>query len=289
MKHQAAVIGSPVMHSLSPKIFQFLFKKTGRTEIHYDAHEVTPEHLEQFLQILKSQTGWLGVNVTLPHKEKILPLVDQVSSAVKAIGAANVIEVKGQQLIAHNTDLVGISQTLHRAKVDTTGKSVLILGAGGAARAAAYACASGGAGKICVLNRTLARADSLINDFRLLFASTEWQSAAAIEDVVFSSGDLIIQSTPVGMTGYSAATDFYGELFKNVAPRTVAFELIYRPQETAFIKKAQAHGAQIVLGLDMLIGQALATWEIWLGPLVDKESLWTGLSEFLKLQLKAEL
>lgn len=291
MSLKAAVIGHPIGHSLSPAIFQFLAQRFGEARLTYAALDIRPENLNSCLQSLRKEENWLGVNVTIPHKEKILQLADQITDGARAVGAANVLHVQEKQLIAYNTDIFGIQAALDVERISIKKRNVLILGAGGAARAAAFACGSADAQSITVCNRSYSKAESLIQNFQNLFPNIKWQALDAVQNFHFSEEDLIIQSTPLGMKGYGdvkEAEDNFRELFKFVQPRSVAFDLVYRPEKTFFLQEAEIKNLKTVSGLLMLIGQALATWEIWFDRIPDKDKVFEDLAQFLRRHLETK-
>lgn len=285
---KAAVIGDPIQHSLSPDIFGFLARERPTIELNYEARNISSLDLEKFLQTVLAEKSWIGLNVTIPHKESVLKFAKQISDSVRIIGAANVLQFKEQEIYAYNTDVIGIQESLNRAAVPLAEASVLILGAGGAARAAIYACASMGASEIKILNRTVSRAQSLVQEFKNAFGKIDFSVVS--ENLNSWQPDLIIQTTSVGMsTGASDLTyeNLYKEIFKNAKKKAVAFDLVYRPESTLFLKKASTQGLAVIGGLWMLIEQALATWEIWFGPIPDKSILSEKLQFFLRERLRA--
>ena len=147
MTKTAAVIGHPVSHSLSPEIFAYFAKVTG-VELKYDAVDVPPEILAEFIRTQRSRPDLIGFNVTIPHKEDVMALLDKVSTEARTVGAVNVIEIKNGRWTGHNTDILGLQDSFQLADLDLEGETVVILGAGGAARAAAFAAAVEGAARV---------------------------------------------------------------------------------------------------------------------------------------------
>jgi shikimate dehydrogenase len=265
---EAAVIGAPVSHSRSPAIFSFLAKKLGRPELSYTAIEVQPAGLQDFLTGLRSKPGFAGVNVTIPHKEQLLRLLDDVSLEARAVGAVNVVQVEGGRLRGHNTDVLGIVRTLEEQGVRMAGEDAWIWGAGGAARAAAYALGSLGARCVYLQNRDSARAAKIQDELGAFFPGTSYvvvRPGAAAQAQPLS---LLINATPLGMKGAAPAGTLFDSLRELPFRRgALAFDLIYNPERTPFLARAEEQGLRTVSGLDMLVHQALATWEIWFGPL----------------------
>ncbi len=298
----AAVIGHPISHSLSPQVFGFIGENLGDNRLRYEALDVESEQLEKFCQRLRKQSEraqWLGLNVTIPHKESILCHLDELAPEVQALGAANVVQVMGERLRGYNTDVAGIEATLEKVGFVSHGKTILVIGAGGAARATVYACAKAGAQRIVVINRGVQRAQKLIDELSSVFPSTEFSSVATTASID-AIADLVVQATPVGMAHYddrmnrdlanprptcraSGHIDF-SEIFRHCSRQALAFDLIYRPEQTLFRQEAQRANLRAIGGLTMFVGQALATWQIWFGPLParTKEVLANDLTAYLR-------
>ncbi len=271
----AGVLGHPVAHSLSPAIFNFLAKTLSR-EVLYQKIDVPPDQLKRFVKALAQQQLFTGWNVTLPHKQKILTLCDRVSAEAKAIGAANVVHFLRGKSTAYNTDVFGIRQTLREQELRLRGKAAVLYGAGGAARAVAYALGQEGTARVWVINRTPARGKALCRHFSRILPRTrfEWVGAATrVEGRVA----LVVNATPVGMKVGRARFDLPAAVEK----KTLAFDLIYRPKFTPFLKEARHRGAATVGGMDMLVWQAIATWEIWFGKVKNRQLLKQKLSRAL--------
>lgn len=287
----AAVIGSPIAHSLSPSIFLFIAHRVQKT-LDYRAREIASGELGAFIQEVRDRPDFVGFNVTLPHKESILKHLDQLAPEVQVIGAANVVHRQGSELKGYNTDVDGILRTLRRHqpfRAQTYWKNTLVVGAGGAAKAVAYALASTGAQCISFLNRNRERSEALVQTFSKSFPKTQFRSLT----VDGLSGlpqpiDLFVNATPVGMSGKSLVqTSLFESIFGNdkVSPSesALAFDLVYSPENTAFCEWAKRRGIVSVSGLEMLVEQALHTWEIWFGCLPESKVDWTqALMEYLR-------
>lgn len=276
---KAAVIGSPISHSLSPLIFSFISKKE-MFQLNYQAKEVNEKETSEFFEEIKNQDNFLGCNVTLPLKEIFIDKLDFTSPEVAALGALNVLHVKQQQVHGYNTDIIGIKKTFEAAKFSIKNKSCLLLGAGGSAKAIAYVLGNEGAANVIIFNRS-ERSHDLVAKFQKLFPNTNWKSVNSINDVQ-AKLDLIINTTPLGMTGKDPGRDFFQSL-KSLSFNSPAlgFDLIYTPEHTEFLKLCESLGLTTVGGLGMLIDQALATWKIWIGPLKNENRLHEELHNFL--------
>jgi shikimate dehydrogenase len=295
IKWQAGVIGSPISHSLSPQIFKFIANHLNTSEqLEYQAIEVRTG-LANFLAKIENSTNWVGLNVTIPHKETVLKFASRWTSEVKATLAANVLKIdrsrEKPEFEAHNTDVQGILDTLHEQNLKIRNHTAWLIGAGGAARAAAFALGREGASRVYISNpRSPERAEALAKDLGAVLPGTVFTSvafglpfAAAPEPI-----QLVIQCTPIGQSGIGDP-EFYAPLddFK-FAKDALAFEMIYRPERTFFLNRAQALGLRTVGGLDMLISQALASWEIWFGALSEKIELKKRLRTHLENVLAAD-
>ncbi len=292
MTRTAAVIGHPVSHSLSPAIFGFLSHALGGEPLSYSALDVTPEKLGEFMRLQKTKPEVIGFNVTLPHKESIFEFADDVSTEARAIGAINVLAFNNGRVSGYNTDILGLKDAFVQNSVELKNQTVIILGAGGAARAAAYAAGLCGAARIVICNRQTARAASVAAELGPVFPNTVF--SAVDHTYVFNNekARLLIQATPLGMTSHNSKQNDF-DIFESVlrgADETgsFAFDLVYRPEQTEFLKRAEKREVKTMTGLAMLIGQALATWEIWFGPIAKRAEVSQDLTVFLRSQLNAK-
>lgn len=284
----AAVIGHPVSHSLSPAIFSFLANELAVSDLNYQALNIEPTELDSFFKETKVKAGWLGMNVTIPHKERLLSYVDELSAGAKAVGAVNVVAFKSGRAIGHNTDVLGLEDSFGENGVTLKGETVVILGAGGAARASAFASAFAGAKKVLLCNRTEARALAIAEEFTQLFPGVTFSSVDPSDSNEIQKAKLIIQATPIGMQSYDASDEdkkLFAKVLSGQGKGRFAFDLIYRPEETEFLKLAHERGFKTIGGLAMLIGQALATWEIWFTKIDEKQKLSAKLASFLRAKL----
>jgi len=271
---EAAVIGSPVSHSRSPAIFAFLAKRFARADFDYSAKDIKPEGLAEFLSSMRARTDFVGVNVTIPHKEALLRLLDDVALEARAVGAVNVVHARGGRLYGHNTDVLGVLRTLDEQKCKIPGEDAWIWGAGGAARAVAYALGSSGARSVYLQNRDVARARKIQDELGSFFPNTSFVVARAGTEAQAQPLTLLVNATPLGMRG----ADHEGVIFDNLRElpakrEALAFDLIYNPERTPFLSRAEDQGLRCVSGLDMLIYQALATWQIWFGEIGDAKAV----------------
>ncbi|MCA0962582.1 shikimate dehydrogenase [Salipiger bermudensis] len=260
----AGVIGHPVAHSRSPLLHGHWLRTYGLRG-HYIPMDIAPEKLEAAFRTLPD-LGFVGVNVTIPHKEKVMEIADLVSDRATLIGAANtIIFRKDGKIHADNTDGYGFIENLRQGapEWDPTAGPAMVLGAGGAARAVIASLLEVGVPEIRISNRTRDRAEQLREDFGARIRVVEWvQAGNAMADAA-----LVVNSTSLGMVGKP-------ELrvpLDGLRAGTVVTDLVYAPLETRLLKVARAQGCTCVDGLGMLIHQAVPGFERWFGqrPAVD--------------------
>ncbi len=261
----AGVIGSPVGHSKSPALHGHWLKTHG-IRGHYIPMEVGRDAFKQVIRALP-RMGFVGLNVTIPHKEKVLELADMVTDRAALIGSANTLVFQDDgHIYADNTDGYGFTENLRRGAPDwqpQTGPAA-IFGAGGAARAVIASLIEAGAPEIRLSNRTQARAEAMRVEFGAKVCVVDWIAAGnMIDDAV-----TVVNATSLGMQGMP---DFRAPL-DGLKPGMVVTDLVYTPLETGFLKAARAAGCQVVDGLGMLLHQAVPGFERWFGvrPEVDE-------------------
>lgn len=275
----ACVIGNPVSQSISGAIFYY-FSNLTHQEITYRKEQVTLDQLNAFLN--KAQS-FVGLNVTLPLKQAIIPFLDEVSDEAKVIKAVNVVKIVEDKMIGYNSDVFGIEQSLKNAKF----KNVLLIGAGGAARSAIMSCEKLGAQNLFIYNPRSARGEKLQSEFESIFSQVQLKTIS-VQDLVNQEFDLVINATPVGMgEGTIEANSFFNFLPRlKKTSEALAFDLIYFPIETPFLKIAKGSGFKTLGGLSMLIDQALKTWGLWFDDLELDHDHRLGLVKFLTALLK---
>ncbi len=260
------IIGDPVEHSLSPAMHNAAFRNLGLNSA-YVAFRVSPEALGDAVSGMKA-LGVEGFNVTTPHKVEILRHLDDVDSTAKAIGAVNTVKCSGGKLHGYNTDGVGALAALAEAGVDLPVRKVVLLGAGGAARAISFALASK-VRELVILNRTAARgselAEVLKGRFSVVVRAGSLDRSVLVEEL--TEADLLINATSIEM--YPRLESPVGpDLLR---PGMVVFDIVYYPLETQLLKDARAKGLKTVDGVGMLVHQGARSLEIWLGkkPPID--------------------
>jgi shikimate dehydrogenase len=260
----AGVIGHPIAHSRSPQLHGHWLARYG-IKGHYVPMDVAPDDLPQALVMLP-KLGFVGVNVTIPHKEAALKLAHVVSDRAALIGAANtLIFLKDGKIYADNTDGVGFMSNLHQLapKWQAHHGPAALFGAGGAARAVIAALIEAGIPEIRIANRTRLRADVLQADFGARVVVYDWLRAGDM----LQGATLVINATSLGMMG---KPDLRLPL-DQLEVGAVATDLVYTPLMTPFLIEAQSRGAHIVDGLGMLLHQGAPGFERWFGqrPQVD--------------------
>ena len=275
---QLFVIGDPVAHSLSPLLHQAMLDQTGAA-YRYDVRTVRPEELPAFVRWAKDG-GCAGFNVTMPHKEAILPLLDEVDTTTASCGAVNTVCIREGRAIGHNTDGTGFLDSLAGQGFHPQGRTVLLLGAGGAAKAVGHALAAAGAGRIIVCARHSERAAALAAQLPgcgegIVLAQDAIQQAAAV-------CDLLVNATPLGMAGSPAFAGL--DFLQAMPPRAVVYDLVYHPRRTALLEAAARQGLRTVGGIDLLIRQAVRAFTFFTGETPDTAALYAALREPLGLE-----
>jgi shikimate dehydrogenase len=257
------LIGYPVGHSRSPAMQQAAFDALG-IPAHYVLWETPPETLAERIASLRAPEV-LGANVTIPHKTAVVPLLDALApSALQAGGAVNTI-VRGadDRLTGHNTDVTGVLRVLDSHGAGDAGQSALVLGAGGAARAA-WAAAHERRMTLRVAARHPSAAREALSALGLSSAETIPLDAPDELAKALATSSILINATSVGM-GDPLASPLSAELLAHLPPTALVFDMVYAPPVTALLRMAQARGLLVVRGLEMLLEQGAAAFELWTG------------------------
>jgi shikimate dehydrogenase len=252
----AAVIGHPIGHSLSPDIHNY-WLKLANIRGEYRAHDVAPDRLSDAVKKFADE-GYVGLNVTLPHKEAVMTLCDDLSDAARAIGAVNTIVFANDKIYGDNTDAVGFADNLVAADEDKIFDSAIILGAGGAARAVCFALKNLGVLDFTILNRDVARAEKLLTELSLAGTAAPLKNNGSAQH---DQADILVNCTSLGMTGQPPLPFNLGQIGKH----TIVADIVYKPLQTEFLKAAHKRGCKTVDGLGMLIHQAAAAFEQFYG------------------------
>tara|TARA_A100001037_G_C15117381_1_gene622071 strand:- start:908 stop:1693 length:786 start_codon:yes stop_codon:yes gene_type:complete len=256
-----AVIGDPIEHSLSPILHNAINKQMG-FNVRYEKILVKSDTLSSFMNNKKVAS----FNVTIPHKQSVIPFLDRVDEAARKIGAVNCIHHK----VGYNTDWLGFLYLMKKNSITVKGKDCLILGSGGAAKAVAYGLVTGNANSISVKNRTKLHSDQFI----------DWVRSISPDLISNKIPHLIINCTPIGM---------WPKITENPAVETfeeqTLIDTIYNPIETKWIKLNKRKVNKVVGGLDMFIAQGLASADIWYGDNISEKIDLEPIKEELKSKL----
>ncbi|MBM7691840.1 shikimate dehydrogenase [Peribacillus deserti] len=268
MRELYGVMGDPIRHSMSPDIHNDAFK---RMNINADYHlfHVIPAKLEDAVNGARA-LKISGFNVTVPHKTKIMPFLDEIDELAIAIGAVNTVVNRNGRLIGYNTDGPGFVRGIYE-KLGTplTNKRTLIIGAGGAARGIYFSLVKEGVTQIDICNRTLENAKSLIKQCPYQVASEALSFEEALKKI--AEYDLIVQTTSAGMSPNISGLPF--EIRGSLQSSALVSDIIYNPLETEFLKQAKEKGAMTHNGIDMFVYQAALAFEIWTGRTPDTEMM----------------
>ncbi len=256
------LIGWPVAHSCSPAMHNAAFAAL-KLNWSYVPLPVRPEALAAAVAGLAA-LGFRGANVTVPHKEAVVPLLDSLSPEAARINAVNTIVVEEDgRLVGHNTDVAGFIAALRQSGFSPEGRAAVVVGAGGAARAAVRGLLGAGAARILILNRSSARAEKLISE---LEADDRVQTLPLTPEALVESAqetDLLVNATPVGLWPNAEASIWPMEV--PIPARITVFDLVYNPVETLLLRQAREVGARTIPGLGMLIAQGAAAFRLWTG------------------------
>ena len=256
------VIGDPIEHTLSPLIHNKAFENLGLDFV-YVAFRVNREMLGKAIDGIRA-FNIHGINITIPHKVRVLEYLDVVNDLVRNIGAVNTIVNEEGRLIGYNTDGDGALRALVKGGVSLSGKKVVVLGAGGAARAIVYFVAKEKPSSIMILNRTREKADELAENVSTktdLLARAKKLENQSLKDEM-PDADLVINCTSVGMAPNIGETPLPKSLLRK---DIVVMDIIYNPLETRLLKEAKEAGAITISGVEMFVHQAASAFEIWTG------------------------
>ncbi|MCP8616934.1 shikimate dehydrogenase [Salirhabdus salicampi] len=273
------VIGNPIKHSLSPWIHGHFLQQTGEQGI-YRPFDIGEDKLDQSVDTLRLM-GIDGFNVTVPYKEKIMKYVDELDKSAKAVQAVNTVVQKDGKWIGYNTDGKGYVHSLQMEHPNVfrniSNSKILLIGAGGAAKGIVGALLDRGFQSIDLTNRTVEKAQTLLQQFKL----EKDCDALTLRDAEkrLNEYDLVIQTTKVGMTPNEGMQPIK---LQNIRKNTIFSDIVYNPIETTFLQNAKSLGAQIHHGHGMLLYQAAYAYQLWTGIEVDPKSLLQPLEQKLK-------
>lgn len=260
---QMGIIGDPIAHSVSPQMHQAAIRALDLQDYRYDPISVTPGNLESFMEDLREEE-WLGVNVTIPHKEAILSYLDELDADARHIGAVNLVLNRNGKLIGKNTDWKGFLQSLRMdgGFIEKT-HSIAILGAGGSARAISYGLLHEKFEKVTIINRSGDRARKIAEDMNHTFGEQNPLHVAPTgseeANETLRGADCIINATPVGMfpqTEESPLPDSF-----QFPKKQLVIDIIYNPLETVLLRRAREQGAKTLNGIGMLVYQGMISFQ----------------------------
>lgn len=259
----AALIGWPVGHSVSPSMQNAAYEDMGFDGL-YIALQIPPESLEQGVKAMQ-MFGFMGCNVTIPHKKEVMAFMDELDESARACGAVNTVLFRDGRLKGYNTDGTGFVRGMReKGGFDPAGKTGLVIGAGGAALGVAFALAAAGTKKLLIVNRTVSKAEALAEelnkrypDLAEAFALTADNEAATIR-----RSDYIVNTTNLGMTPNVDTVAIDTSLLE---ARHFVSDVVYAPLETRLLREAEARGCKTMNGIWMLVYQGLEAIRIWTG------------------------
>ena len=255
MAKSFAVIGDPIDHSLSPNIHSAAFRELN-LDSSYIGYRIPKGELEGGVEGLK-KIKINGFNVTIPHKIEMMKHLDKMDESCSIIGAVNTVVNNEGVLKGYNTDMDGFLEPLKKRNITIQNSKVLLIGAGGAARAIVAGIAKEKAGSIDIANRTIEKANNLSEFSTKLGLSASVKKIESI-DTATENYDIIINATSIGLKDEPSPITFEG-----INEKTIVYDIVYAPMNTDFIKKAKTKNAIIIYGYEMLLGQAIRAFEIW--------------------------
>ncbi|MDE1763499.1 MAG: shikimate dehydrogenase [Thaumarchaeota archaeon] len=265
MTRTFAVIGDPIDHSLSPALHNASFGFL-RLDCTYIAYRIPKGELDASIADLK-KIGIAGFNVTIPHKVDMMRLLDEADYECKTVGATNTVVNTDGRLKGYNTDVEGFLDPIRKKNIDCRDSDVLVIGSGGAARAIVAGFAKEKARKITITNRTQENAENIVKFARQIGTESEYVDLARAGDIA-SSFKLIVNATSVGLKGMGLPIST-----KNITKNSIVYDIVYMPVETPLIQQAKEQGATIIYGWEMLLAQAMKSFEIWIGRPAPYEAM----------------
>jgi shikimate dehydrogenase len=250
----AEVIGDPIAQSKSPAIHGFWLRKLG-IKADYRACHVTPEDLADYIARRRADPLWRGCNVTMPHKQAVMPYLDEIDPMSTKIGAINTVINHDGRLTGCNTDAAGVVRPLLK-RTELQGRRVTLLGAGGAARAAAAALSNEGA-RVTILNRTITSAAELAAGFGC--------HSGSLDSFAPDATDVLVNMTSVGMHPNVDETPVPAEKLHDM----IVFDGVYNPPVTLLLRSAAQNGCRVIPGIEMFISQAAEQFRLWTGIAPD--------------------
>jgi shikimate dehydrogenase len=256
-----ALFGDPVTHSLSPLMQNTAFKAL-KLDCCYLPFLVRRESLAEAVSAVRA-LNLGGVNLTIPHKERVLSYLDEVDEEARVIGAVNTVVNRDGYLCGYNTDAPGFLASLKSVGFDAKGKRVVVMGAGGAARAAVFALVHQGISHIYICNRNTSRGEMLARDLRKAGAAVGVSDYGVSFSEALKNADLLVNATPVGM--YPNHKENPIIMRDQLHPRLLVCDLVYNPPQTRLLEEAAAAGCDVLNGVGMLAHQGALAFQLWTG------------------------
>src|SRR5438445_5207124 len=250
-----AIIGDPIDHSLSPAIHNAAFGFL-RMDCAYIAYRIPKGELAQGIEALR-KIQIAGFSVTIPHKVDMMKLLDEADGNCKSIGATNTVVSENGFLKGYNTDMDGFLDPIKKRNINCTNSDVLLVGAGGAARAIVAGFAKEKVHKITIANRTKERADELIKFANNLGLESDYSDLSNAGNIA-SKYKFIVNATSMGLKGSASPIST-----RAITKDSIVYDIVYMPVETELIDQSKKQGATIIYGWEMLLGQAMRSFEIW--------------------------
>ena len=266
------VFGFPVSHTMSP-LLQNTMSKHFNENIVYVPFEVDPDKLEDAVKGIKA-LGAMGFNVTIPHKESIKRHLNWISPEVVAAGSVNTVKIVDGMLKGYSTDGRGFTESLYmETGLRVQYKTICVFGAGGSTRSIVYQCAIEGANEICIINRTLEKAESIAQKISTISDCLCIALPANSDDAktFIEKSDIIINTSAMGMKPYEDLSPLSNDI--KLSEEQIVYDIVYTPRKTNLIKQAELAGCMAINGMGMLFMQGVFSYEIWTGLFPDKDSL----------------
>ncbi|MEM3124338.1 MAG: shikimate dehydrogenase [Candidatus Nitrosocaldus sp.] len=275
------VIGDPIEHSLSPAMHNAVFSSLG-LGYRYIAIKVKEHELSSTVEMLRSKA--LGFNVTIPHKIRIMDMLDRLDPLCRRVNAVNTVKVDGSMLKGYNTDVYGFIQPLRRRGVELSGKGAMIIGAGGAARAVLVALIDEHVGEVIIASRRVDDGKVRALSSMAVSAGIECRVVQLEHAKMYSNRcNLIVNATPLGMHGYHGYEDVSILDSSDIDSRSIVYDLVYRPMETRLIRNAIKANAMVIHGYEMLVEQGAKALDIWLGIDAPRDVMSSAVLSMLKV------
>lgn len=278
-----AVIGNPVGHSLSPVLHNWVFREL-QIDAEYRKIQAGEEDLPGIMETLR--TGELqGINVTLPHKQAIVSLIDELDDHARTVGAVNCVVRSEGRLKGFNTDWSGFAQAMKANGVSVLGKDCLILGAGGAARAVAYALTQSEPASVTIANRTAEKSELLASWLETVSSTVEVHTETFEDLNTLTQVQVVVNCTSLGMTPRTDASPLAPQ---DLSENHLLVDTVYTPPVTKFLSDGRAAGARTVGGLDMFIHQGLASLDLWFAQGTSQAVAHERIKPYLERKIRSE-